>query len=62
MLLHPAAPLAVIVALVVGGQQLGIVGALLVLPIAAGPRVVIQPLRIDLPSEHPGAADAGRDG
>ncbi|MEP7189443.1 MAG: AI-2E family transporter [Roseiflexaceae bacterium] len=46
--------LAVLVALLIGGQLLGIVGALLALPIAASLRVLIEQLRIDLPGEHPG--------
>jgi predicted PurR-regulated permease PerM len=47
-------PLAVLVALLIGGQLLGIVGALLALPIAAGLRVLVEQLRIDLPGEQPG--------
>ncbi len=47
-------PLAVIVALLVGEQLLGIVGALLALPMAAGIRVLIENYRIELPGEHPG--------
>jgi predicted PurR-regulated permease PerM len=47
-------PLAVLIALLIGGQLLGIVGALLALPLAAGLRVVIEQLRIDLPGEQPG--------
>jgi len=47
-------PLAVIVALLVGGTLLGIVGALLALPMAAGIRVLIENYRIELPGEHPG--------
>jgi hypothetical protein len=47
-------PLAVLVALLIGGQLLGIVGALLALPIAASLRVLIEQLRIDLPGEQPG--------
>lgn len=49
-------PLAVLVALLVGGQLLGIVGALLALPLAAGLRVLVEDLRIDLPGEQPGEA------
>lgn len=48
--------LAVVLALLIGGQLLGIVGALLALPLAAGLRVVIEQLRIDLPGEQPGEA------
>ncbi len=47
-------PLAVLVALLIGGQLLGIIGALLALPIAASIRVLIEQLRIDLPGEQPG--------
>lgn len=47
-------PLAVLVALLIGGQLLGIVGALLALPLAAGLRVLVEQLRIDLPGEQPG--------
>jgi predicted PurR-regulated permease PerM len=46
-------PLAVLVALLIGGQLLGIVGALLALPIAASLRVLVEQLRIDLPGEQP---------
>jgi len=49
-------PLAVLVALLIGGQLLGIVGALLALPLAAGLRVLVEDLRIALPGELPGAA------
>ena len=47
-------PLAVLVALLIGGQLLGIIGALLALPIAASVRVLIEQLRINLPGEQPG--------
>ncbi len=47
-------PVAVTLALLVGGKLLGIVGALLALPIAAGLRVVVEHLRIELPGEQPG--------
>jgi predicted PurR-regulated permease PerM len=49
-------PLAVVVALLVGGQLLGIIGALLALPLAAGLRVLVEDLRIELPGELPGEA------
>jgi putative heme transporter len=45
---------AVTLALLVGGTLLGIVGALLALPIAAGLRVLLEDLRIDLPGEQVG--------
>lgn len=54
-------PLAVLVALLVGGQLLGIVGALLALPLAAGLRVLVEQLRIELPGEQP-AESARRAG
>jgi predicted PurR-regulated permease PerM len=47
-------PVAVIVAVLVGGKLLGLVGAMLALPIAAGIRVLIEDLRIELPGEVPG--------
>lgn len=47
-------PLAVIVALLVGGTLLGMVGALLALPMAAGIRVLVENYRIALPGEQPG--------
>ncbi len=47
-------PLAVIVALLVGEQLLGIIGALLALPMAAGIRVLIENYRIELPGDQPG--------
>ncbi len=51
-------PVAVIVALLIGGQILGIVGALLALPIAAGLRVLVEDLRIELPGEFAGEPSA----
>ena len=45
----PAA--SVMIALLVGGKLLGVLGALLALPIAAGIRMVIAELRVDLPGE-----------
>lgn len=44
----------VLIALLIGGKLLGIVGALLALPIAAGIRVLIEELRIELPGDQPG--------
>ncbi len=46
----------VLVALLVGGVLMGIVGALLALPIAAGLRMIVRELRVELPGEGP--ADA----
>ena len=41
------------IALLVGGKLLGVVGALLALPIAAGVRMMITTLRVELPGEPP---------
>jgi predicted PurR-regulated permease PerM len=46
----PAA--SVMIALLVGGKLLGILGALLALPIAAGIRMIISELRVELPGEE----------
>jgi predicted PurR-regulated permease PerM len=55
-------PVAVTVALLAGGTLLGIVGALLALPLAAGVRVLIEDLRIELPGEQSGeAAERARE-
>jgi predicted PurR-regulated permease PerM len=48
-------PAVVLVALLVGGTLGGVLGALLALPIAAGLRMVIRELRVDLPGESPHA-------
>lgn len=47
-------PVAVLIALLIGGQLLGLIGALLALPLAAGIRVLVEDLRIALPGEQPG--------
>ena len=47
-------PVAVIVAVLIGGKLLGLVGAILALPIAAAIRVLVEDLRIELPGEAPG--------
>ena len=47
-------PVAVIVAVLIGGKLLGLVGAILALPIAAGIRVLVEDLRIELPGDVPG--------
>ena len=44
-------PATVMVSLLVGGKLLGVLGALLALPIAAAIRMVIAELRVDLPGE-----------
>ncbi len=41
----------VMIALLVGGNLLGIVGALLALPVAAGIRMIVEELRVELPGE-----------
>lgn len=43
----------IMVALLIGGKLLGIVGALLALPIAAGVRMIVSELRVELPGENP---------
>jgi predicted PurR-regulated permease PerM len=44
-------PALVIVALLVGGTLMGLLGALLALPVAAGLRTLIKDLRVELPGE-----------
>ncbi len=44
-------PAVVMVSLLIGGTLLGILGALLALPIAAGVQMVIRELRVELPGE-----------
>jgi hypothetical protein len=46
-------PAVVLVSLLVGGTLMGIVGALLALPIAAGLQMVVRELRVELPGETP---------
>jgi predicted PurR-regulated permease PerM len=46
-------PAIVVISLLVGGTLLGIVGALLALPIAAGLQMVVRELRVELPGEQP---------
>jgi predicted PurR-regulated permease PerM len=48
-------PAIVLIALVVGGTLLNILGALLALPIAAGIQMMIRELRVELPGEGPSA-------
>ena len=45
-------PAYVLIALLVGGKLLGVLGALLALPIAAGIRMIIEELRVELPGEE----------
>jgi putative heme transporter len=51
-------PVAVTIALVVGAQLLGILGALLALPIAAGLRMIVQELRVELPGQPAESAES----
>jgi predicted PurR-regulated permease PerM len=44
-------PSAVILALLIGGRLLGVLGALLALPVAAGLRMIIEELRVELPGD-----------
>jgi predicted PurR-regulated permease PerM len=44
-------PPAVILALLIGGELMGILGALLALPVAAGIRMLITELRVELPGD-----------
>jgi predicted PurR-regulated permease PerM len=52
-------PALVLVALLVGGTLLGILGALLALPVAAGLQMIVRELRVELPGEG-ALADAAR--
>lgn len=45
------APVAVVLALIAGGLLLGVIGALLALPIAAGLQMMLAELRVDLPGD-----------
>ncbi len=49
-------PAIVLVALLVGGTLMGVLGALLALPIAAGIRMIVRELRVELPGEAPSSA------
>jgi predicted PurR-regulated permease PerM len=53
-------PAIVLVALLVGGTLAGILGALLALPIAAGLRMLIHELRLDLPGDMPATDETHR--
>ncbi len=50
-------PASIMIALLVGGKLLGILGALLALPIAAGIRMIVAELRVELPGEELDDAD-----
>jgi len=54
-------PAIVLVALLVGGTLMGILGALLALPIAAGMQMVIRELRVELPGQQPDARQLRTD-
>jgi len=45
------APVTVLVALMIGGELLGVLGAILALPVAAGLRMIMTELRVELPGE-----------
>jgi predicted PurR-regulated permease PerM len=45
------APTAVVLALLAGGMLLGVIGALLALPIAAGLQMMLQELRVEMPGD-----------
>ncbi len=53
-------PAIVLLALLIGGTLMGILGALLALPIAAGAQMVVRELRVDLPGEETAESDALR--
>ena len=55
-------PALVLVALLVGGTLLGILGALLALPVAAGVQMIVRELRVELPGDaHLDDAARARD-
>src|SRR4029077_7470327 len=54
-------PALVLVALLVGGTLLGILGALLALPVAAGMQMIVRELRVELPGEHIAESVRARD-
>jgi hypothetical protein len=50
------------ISLLIGGKLLGIVGALLALPIAAALRMMVTTLRVELPGDQPiGLSDRRED-
>jgi predicted PurR-regulated permease PerM len=53
-------PALVLLALLIGGTLMGILGALLALPIAAGLQMVVRELRVELPGEEPAEIEAQR--
>src|SRR5207248_816069 len=44
-------PAAVVLALLAGGTLLGVMGALLALPIAAGLQMILEELRVEMPGD-----------
>ena len=54
-------PALVLIALLVGGTLLGVRGALLALPIAAGLQMLVRQLRVDLPGQPDRDGDRERD-
>jgi predicted PurR-regulated permease PerM len=55
-------PSIVLIALLIGGTLMGILGALLALPIAAGVQMLVRELRVELPGETPAdSAERARD-
>jgi predicted PurR-regulated permease PerM len=54
-------PAVVLVALLVGGTLLGILGALLALPVAAGLHMILRETRVELPGDHIDDAVRARD-
>ncbi len=54
-------PAIVLLALLIGGTLMGILGALLALPIAAGAQMVVRELRVELPGEETTGSDALRE-
>jgi len=54
-------PALVLVALLVGGALLGILGALLALPVAAGLQMIVRELRVELPGEQISESVRARD-
>ena len=53
-------PSVVLVSLLIGGTLMGVLGALLALPIAAGIRMLIEELQFDLPGEDTSAPEQSR--
>ncbi len=50
-------PAIVLIALLIGGMLMGILGALLALPIAAGLQMMVRELRVELPGQAPPEAE-----